>query len=148
MNSILKPTDPKHYTQFKPQPLLLFDQMQLPFAYANVLKYTLRAPWKNGLEDVQKAFRSIELIREFKLAPPPDGICFLEILDQFLADNSFLHRWQKDAVRTFGLYMHTLDPIHLMTANAFLNMGIVTVNDWYQKDNPDAVKHETLTTKT
>ena len=44
-----------HYRRFSPQPIEFFWDFQIPFCYANVMKYVLRYKWKNGVEDLRKA---------------------------------------------------------------------------------------------
>lgn len=57
-----KPDDPmdrqvggKHYTRFAIQPLEFIHKNRLNFMQGNIIKYTVRYPFKNGVEDLEKA---------------------------------------------------------------------------------------------
>lgn len=57
-----KPDDPmdrqvggKHYTRFTIQPLEFIHKNRLNFMQGNIIKYTVRYPFKNGVEDLEKA---------------------------------------------------------------------------------------------
>lgn len=49
-----------HYRRFSPQPIEFFWDFQIPFCYANAMKYVLRYKWKNGVEDLRKAKHCLE----------------------------------------------------------------------------------------
>lgn len=55
---------PSHYTQWKIEPITFIMTNNLPFAVGNVIKYVMRYKSKNGLEDLQKAKRYIEMLIE------------------------------------------------------------------------------------
>ena len=55
---------PKHYMQYKIEPITFIMENQLPFAMGNVIKYVMRYKFKNGLEDLKKARRYIDMIIE------------------------------------------------------------------------------------
>ncbi len=55
-------TAPAHYTIYPVQPIEI--SRYLGFNLGNATKYVLRAPWKGGVEDCQKALRYLELERE------------------------------------------------------------------------------------
>jgi hypothetical protein len=58
---------PSHYTQYKGmEPFTFFFLNNIPFAEASVCKYVLRWKKKNGIEDLEKAKRIIEMIIELK----------------------------------------------------------------------------------
>ena len=65
---------PHHYDRWKIEPITFIMENELPFAVGNVIKYVMRAPYKNGVEDLQKAKRYLEfLINQAEgLAPVPD----------------------------------------------------------------------------
>lgn len=46
---------PKHYNQGGIQPIDFIESHKLSFCAGNVVKYVVRAPHKNGLEDLKKA---------------------------------------------------------------------------------------------
>lgn len=56
--------EPNHYTQWKIEPITFIMQNELPFAVGNVIKYVMRYKAKNGLEDLKKARRYIDMIIE------------------------------------------------------------------------------------
>lgn len=49
-----------HYKQFYPEPIQFFWDHDIPFCYANVLKYVLRYRFKNGVEDLRKAAHCLD----------------------------------------------------------------------------------------
>ncbi len=55
---------PKHYSQFKIEPFDFIHANGLGFAEGNVIKYVCRWREKNGVEDLEKAKRYIELLIE------------------------------------------------------------------------------------
>jgi hypothetical protein len=54
-------TRPTHYTRWKIEPITFIMDNELPFWMGNVIKYILRADAKNGLEDLYKAKRYLEI---------------------------------------------------------------------------------------
>lgn len=52
---------PSHYTQYKQEPVTFIMTNDLPFWMGNVIKYVMRADDKNGVEDLRKAQRYIEM---------------------------------------------------------------------------------------
>lgn len=57
---------PAHYTQWTLEPFTFLMLNQVPFAEGNVIKYVLRWRKKNGLEDLRKAKRVIEMMIELE----------------------------------------------------------------------------------
>lgn len=58
---------PKHYTQYKAmEPFTFLMLNNIPFAEASVCKYVLRWRKKNGIEDLKKAARVIEMMIELE----------------------------------------------------------------------------------
>ena len=57
---------PPHYTQYKVEPFTFLMLNNIPFAEASVCKYVLRWRKKNGLEDLRKAARIIEMMIELE----------------------------------------------------------------------------------
>jgi len=54
-------TRPAHYTRWKMEPITFIEANELPFWMGNVIKYIMRADAKNGLEDLYKAKRYLEI---------------------------------------------------------------------------------------
>jgi hypothetical protein len=57
-------TNPAHYTRFVIQPMTFATANNLSGLELNVVKYTVRAPYKNGVEDYRKAIRCLEMLIE------------------------------------------------------------------------------------
>lgn len=57
---------PEHYTQWLVEPFTFFMLNNIPFAEASVCKYMLRWRKKNGLQDLEKAKRIIEMMIELE----------------------------------------------------------------------------------
>jgi len=55
---------PHHYAKYKVEPITFIMQNELPYAVGNVIKYVMRYKDKNGLEDLKKARRYIDMIIE------------------------------------------------------------------------------------
>ena len=53
---------PKHYSQFKIEPFDFIHENGLGFAEGNVIKYVCRWREKNGIEDLEKAMRYLQLL--------------------------------------------------------------------------------------
>jgi hypothetical protein len=56
--------NPAHYTRYAIEPITFIMRNKLPFAVGNVVKYVLRYDAKNGIEDLKKARRYIDLLIE------------------------------------------------------------------------------------
>ena len=56
--------EPNHYKKFKMEPFDFIHKNNLGFAEGNVIKYICRWREKNGVEDLKKAIRYIELLIE------------------------------------------------------------------------------------
>ena len=54
--------EPNHYKKFKIEPLDFIHENGLGFAEGNVIKYICRWREKNGIEDLEKAVRYIQLL--------------------------------------------------------------------------------------
>ena len=52
---------PDHYARWKIEPILFIRENDLPFWMGNVIKYVIRAEHKNGLEDLKKARRYLDM---------------------------------------------------------------------------------------
>jgi len=55
---------PHHYAKYKVEPITFIMENDLPYAVGNVIKYVMRYKDKNGLEDLKKARRYIDMIIE------------------------------------------------------------------------------------
>lgn len=54
-------TLPKHYTRFKIEPIKFIVENELTFWQGSIIKYVLRYDAKNGLEDLKKARRYLDM---------------------------------------------------------------------------------------
>jgi hypothetical protein len=57
---------PDHYTQWPIEPFTFLMLNAVPFAEGSVIKYVMRWRKKNGLEDLRKAKRIIEMMIEME----------------------------------------------------------------------------------
>ena len=55
---------PAHYARYAIEPITFITANQLPFLVGNVIKYVMRYDAKNGLEDLRKARRYIDILIE------------------------------------------------------------------------------------
>lgn len=53
---------PDHYSRWVVEPVEFIMRNGLDFATGNVVKYVLRAPFKNGVEDLKKARRYLDMM--------------------------------------------------------------------------------------
>lgn len=59
--------DPEHYKRFAIEPYDFISKNKLSYGQGNVIKYTCRYNYKNGIEDLEKARKYIDfLIKELK----------------------------------------------------------------------------------
>jgi|TARA_Y100000294_G_C8549137_1_gene334507 hypothetical protein len=56
--------EPSHYTQWRIEPITFIMENNIPFCEANVIKYVMRWRQKNGIQDLEKAKRYIDMIIE------------------------------------------------------------------------------------
>jgi hypothetical protein len=52
---------PEHYARFKIEPIRFMMENDLPFWMGNVIKYVVRYDAKNGIEDLKKARRYLDM---------------------------------------------------------------------------------------
>ena len=68
---------PNHYARYELEPWTFIMVNKLPFDVGCVIKYVMRAPYKNGIEDLNKAKRIIDMMIEMeenkKDYTPPKG---------------------------------------------------------------------------
>ncbi len=57
---------PDHYMKWRFEPITFLMLNNVPFAEGNVIKYLLRWREKNGIEDLKKARRYIDMIIELE----------------------------------------------------------------------------------
>lgn len=55
-----------HYKQFAIQPVEFINANNLSYMVGNVIKYVTRYPFKNGINDLEKAKHYIEMLIEFE----------------------------------------------------------------------------------
>jgi hypothetical protein len=58
-------TLPNHYARFKIEPINFIGENKLDWFQGNVVKYTCRHDAKNGIEDLRKAIRYLEMYIEY-----------------------------------------------------------------------------------
>ena len=81
-NPLNKECGGTHYQQFAMQPIELIVACKWGFIQGNIAKYLLRAKYKNGQEDIDKAVHYCELGRQLKL--------FDECIDNNAIINAFI----------------------------------------------------------
>jgi hypothetical protein len=57
---------PKHYVDWKIDPITFLMLNNVPFAEGNIIKYIMRWKKKNGIQDLRKAIRYIEMLIELE----------------------------------------------------------------------------------
>lgn len=57
---------PNHYAKHELEPITSLIVNRVPFAEGNVIKYVMRWRDKNGVEDLRKAMRYLEMLIEFE----------------------------------------------------------------------------------
>jgi len=57
---------PDYYARYDIEPVSFIMRNQIPFAEGSVIKYVLRHDMKGGVEDIDKAIRYLEMIKEEK----------------------------------------------------------------------------------
>jgi hypothetical protein len=55
---------PKHYSRWKFEPITFIMANKLPYVIGNVIKYVMRYDSKDGLKDLKKARRYIDMLIE------------------------------------------------------------------------------------
>jgi hydroxyacyl-ACP dehydratase HTD2-like protein with hotdog domain len=58
-------TLPNHYARYKIEPINFIGENKLDWFQGNVVKYTCRHDAKNGIEDLRKAIRYLEMYIEY-----------------------------------------------------------------------------------
>jgi hypothetical protein len=57
---------PDYYARYDIEPISFIMRNNIPYAEGNVIKYVLRHDMKGGKEDIDKAIRYLEMIKEEK----------------------------------------------------------------------------------
>ena len=65
-NMIKENVSPDYYARYDIEPVSFIMRNQIPFAEGSVIKYVLRHDMKGGGEDIDKAIRYLEMIKEEK----------------------------------------------------------------------------------
>ena len=65
-NIIKENVSPPYYARWDIEPISFIMRNQIPYAEGNVIKYVMRHDMKGGVEDIDKAIRYLELIKEEK----------------------------------------------------------------------------------
>ena len=63
-NMIKENVSPDYYARYDIEPISFIMRNNIPYAEGNVIKYVLRHDMKGGKEDIDKAIRYLELIKE------------------------------------------------------------------------------------
>ena len=63
-NMIKENVSPAYYARYDIEPISFIMRNQIPFAEGSVIKYVLRHDMKGGKEDIDKAIRYLEMIKE------------------------------------------------------------------------------------
>ena len=78
VKNVVSPLSPTHYAKWKIEPVTFIMENDIPFCEGNVIKYTMRHRDKNGVQDINKAIRYLEMIKEheygIKSTVLPDGV--------------------------------------------------------------------------
>ena len=65
-NMIKENVSPDYYARYDIEPISFIMRNNIPYAEGNVIKYVLRHDMKGGKEDIDKAIRYLEMIKEEK----------------------------------------------------------------------------------
>ena len=65
-NMIKENVSPDYYARYDIEPISFIMRNNIPYAEGNVIKYVLRHDMKGGVEDIDKAIRYLEMIKEEK----------------------------------------------------------------------------------
>lgn len=91
-NSLNREVSGSHYQQYKIQPIELIAALGWDFFQGNIAKYTLRAKYKNGQQDIDKAVHYCELAMD--LNPKTNGWIDSGEIDNFIKKNNLPGYWQ------------------------------------------------------
>jgi len=65
-NMIKENVSPDYYARYDIEPISFIMRNNIPYAEGNAIKYILRHDMKGGREDIDKAIRYLEMIKEEK----------------------------------------------------------------------------------
>ena len=65
-NMVKEKVSPDYYARYDIEPISFIMRNNIPYAEGNVIKYVLRHDMKGGKEDIDKAIRYLEMIKEEK----------------------------------------------------------------------------------
>jgi len=65
-NMVKENVSPDYYARYDIEPISFIMRNNIPYAEGNVIKYVLRHDMKGGKEDIDKAIRYLEMIKEEK----------------------------------------------------------------------------------
>ena len=65
-NMIKENVSPDYYARYDIEPISFIMRNNIPYAEGNVIKYVLRHDMKGGKDDIDKAIRYLEMIKEEK----------------------------------------------------------------------------------
>jgi hypothetical protein len=63
-NMVEEGVSPEHYARWKFEPITFIMENNIPYAVGNVIKYVMRYDSKDGLKDLKKARRYIDMLIE------------------------------------------------------------------------------------
>tara|TARA_R100001530_G_scaffold133808_1_gene107735 strand:- start:182 stop:427 length:246 start_codon:yes stop_codon:yes gene_type:complete len=63
-NMIKKDVSPPYYARWKVEPVSFIMRNRIPYAEGNIIKYVMRHDMKDGVKDINKAIRYLEMIKE------------------------------------------------------------------------------------
>ena len=64
--NMISDVSPPHYARWDIEPISFIMRNQIPYAEGNVIKYVMRHDMKDGVKDIDKAIRYLEMIKEEK----------------------------------------------------------------------------------
>ena len=105
MDDIIK--RPAHYTQYGVEVIEI--TRHLPFCLGNVVKYVLRAPYKNGREDIEKALQYLEWCDDKPIDVPQECLDAMDKMADTIPSNPrgrSIECYPGDATKTFLVNLH------------------------------------------
>ena len=78
LKNMVTPESPEHYARWAIEPITFIMRNNIPYAEGNVIKYIMRHDVKDGVKDIDKAIRYLEMIKEkhygIKSATKTEGV--------------------------------------------------------------------------
>ncbi|OCR99056.1 hypothetical protein A9K75_08575 [Campylobacter fetus subsp. testudinum] len=93
-----------HYQSMGMQPIELINLIDLNYNLGNVIKYIVRYPNKNGLEDLKKARHYIEFEKQYKTHKKSHPKKVSHIWEDFFNSNTSLNDFQLDTLAYIKIY--------------------------------------------